>query len=170
MGCETQEVKTTNTSAFGPGELGERGQHEFRLGSVMPLYIGAWARKQDLNRCVFKFLPYHLLLLFNCRRFKFVIFFVYLWLCWVFTSAGLSTLAVVSRGTRCWLQPTGFSLQWLLFQSPGSRAGSASVVHGLSCFTAREIFPDQGLHAFLLHLAGGFTNHWATGEPILATF
>ena len=72
----------------------------------------------------------------------------------------------------------GFSLWWLLWlQSTGSRArglwslqhvgsvvaaprllstGSVVLANGLSCSTARGIFPDQGWNPCLLPLAGGF--------------
>ena len=69
--------------------------------------------------------------------------FIYLWL-------HVSSLFCASF-LQLWC--TGFSLQWLvLLQSAGSRhAGSAVVVHGLSCPSACGIFLDQGSNLCPLH-------------------
>ena len=49
----------------------------------------------------------------------------------------------------------GFSLQWLLSLAVEQRLQDVWApvvgVHGLSCPTAREIFPDQGLNLSPLH-------------------
>ena len=42
-----------------------------------------------------------------------ITYYIYFWLCWVFVAAHGLSLVVLSGG-RCWLQCTGFSLQWLL--------------------------------------------------------
>ena len=85
------------------------------------------------------------------KLFFFFIFFNF-WLHCVFVAArGLSL--VVAIGGYSSLPCAGFSLWWLhLLQSTGSRCtGSVVVVHGLSCSTARRIFPDQGSNPCPLH-------------------
>ena len=82
----------------------------------------------------------------------FILFYFYLWLCWVFISVrGLSPVAASGghSSSRC----AGLSLSRpLLLQSTGSRrAGSAIVAHGLSRFAACGIFPDQGSNPCPLH-------------------
>ena len=82
----------------------------------------------------------------------FIYLFIYFWLCWVFVSVrGLSPVAE-SRGHSS-LRCAGLSLSRpLLLRSTGSRrAGSAVVAHGLSCFVACGIFPDQGSNPRPLH-------------------
>ena len=76
---------------LGLGNLG-RGRHGFRRGSVMPsIHKAVWARKQGLKTDMcFNFYLTTSFFFFNCRRFKSVIFFIYFWLCWVFTSARAS--------------------------------------------------------------------------------
>ena len=103
---------------------------------------------------------------------KFIYLLIYFWLHWVFVAARRLSLVATSSGYSS-LQCAGFSLRWLLllrstgsrragFSSCGTRAsvvvarglqstGSVLVVHGLSCSTACEIFPDQGLNPCLLH-------------------
>ena len=79
---------------------------------------------------------------------------IYFWLYWgLCCFKGFLLLGrVVGHG--------GFSLQWLLLWSTGSRmcefpwlwhTGLPVVVHGLSCSVACAIFPDQGLYVCLLH-------------------
>ena len=66
---------------------------------------------------------------------------------WVIIAArGLSLVASSGGYSSFWC--AGFSLQWvLLLLSVGSRQmASVVVVCGLSCSSAREIFPDQGLN------------------------
>ena len=103
-----------------------------------------------------------------CFVFSFLYNFTCLF-CWVFIAVWSFPLVVGSKGSRS----CGFPLCWLLLvQSVGSRApglqqlqhvcpgvvvpgresaGSAVVLHGLSCSTACGIFPDQGLNPCLLH-------------------
>ena len=82
----------------------------------------------------------------------FIYLFIYLWLCWVFVSLqGLSPVAASGghSSSRC----AGLSLSWpLLLRSTGSRhAGSATVVHRVSCSAAFGILPDQGSNPCPLH-------------------
>ena len=101
-----------------------------------------------------------------------IILFIYFWLCWVF-NAVQDFLYLWRVGVTLQLQCAGFSLWWLLLlQSTGSRVyglqqllhvgsvvvvpgfqntGSITVVHGLRCSTACEIFPHQGSNLCLLH-------------------
>ena len=84
--------------------------------------------------------------------FLLLLFFFHLWLHWVFVAArGLSLVAV--RGGYSSLRCTGFTWRWLLsLQSTDSRARASVVVaHGLSCFAACGIFPDQGSNPCPLH-------------------
>ena len=88
--------------------------------------------------------------------FKLINNLFYFWLHWVFVEHGLSL--VVAGGGYSSLRFAGFSLQWLPccrshalghvdFSSCGLWAleqGPSTVVPGLSCSTAYEIFPDQG--------------------------
>ena len=71
--------------------------------------------------------------------------FIYLWLCWVLASVrGLSL--VVASGDHSSSRCAGLSLSRPpLLRSTGSRrAGSVIVAHGLSCYAACGILPDQG--------------------------
>ena len=82
-------------------------------------------------------------------------FCFYSWLCCVSVDARRLSLLVASSGYSSW-QCAGFSLQRLLYAaahgllllwSTGSRYVSSVVgAHRLSCSTACEIFPDQGLN------------------------
>ena len=66
---------------------------------------------------------------------------------WVFVAtSGLSPVAAGRGSPSLWR--AGFSFQWfLLVQSTGSKcAGSAVVVHGLSCSVPCAIFLEQGLN------------------------
>ena len=73
-------------------------------------------------------------------------FCFYSWLCCVSVDARRLSLLVASSGYSSW-QCAGFSLQRLLLWSTGSRYVSSVVgAHRLSCSTACEIFPDQGLN------------------------
>ena len=93
-------------------------------------------------------LPLFFFLIFN---FYFFIF-IYLWLCWVFVSVRGLSLVVASGGhSSSWC--AGLSLSRpLLLRSTGSRCtGSVVVAHGLSCFAACGIFPDQGSNPCPLH-------------------
>ena len=67
------------------------------------------------------------------KKFIYLIFKIYFWLCWVFVAVRGLSLAVASRGYSS-LHCAGFSLQWLLLlQSTGSRrTGSVVVACGLS--------------------------------------
>ena len=81
-----------------------------------------------------------------------LLFFLFLWLCWVFVSVRGFSLVAASGGhssSRC----AGRSLSRpLLLRSTGSRrAGSVAVAHGPSCSTACGIFPDQGSNPCSLH-------------------
>ena len=73
------------------------------------------------------------------------------------------SLVVASRATL-WLWDAGFSLQWLLLWSTGSRGrgssscssglkstGSTFVMRGLCCSVACGYFPDQGSNLCPLH-------------------
>ena len=91
-----------------------------------------------------------------CQRelffFNFIYLFIYLWLCWVFTSVRGLSLVAASGGhssSRC----AGLSLlQPLLLWSTGSRcAGSVVVAHGPSRSAACGIFPDHGSNPCPLH-------------------
>ena len=99
--------------------------------------------------------------------------FTYFWLWWVFLATCSLSLVVVSRGYSL-LRCMGFSLQWLLLRSIGSRyLGFSScgvgfvvvVAHGLSCSMARGIFPSQGSKWCPLHCKA-ILNHWNTREDI----
>ena len=64
---------------------------------------------------------------------KFIYFFVYFWLHWVFIAARRVSLVVASGGYSS-LQSAGFSLRWLLrARALGTRA-SVVVARGLSSF------------------------------------
>ena len=81
-----------------------------------------------------------------------VLFFFFLWLCWVFVSVRGLSLVAASGGhssSRC----AGLSLSRpLLLRSTGSRrAGSVIVAHGPSCSAVCGIFPDQDLNPRPLH-------------------
>ena len=83
---------------------------------------------------------------------------------------GLS-LVVASGGhssSRC----AGLSLSRpLLLRSTGSRrAGSVVVAHGLSCSTARGIFPDQGSNPCPLHWQADPQPLRHQGSPFSAVF
>ena len=83
---------------------------------------------------------------------KFIILFIYFWLCWVFVAAcRLSLVAASGRysSSRC----AGLSLlRPLLLRSTGSRrAGAVVVVHRSSCSAACGVFPDQGSNPCPLH-------------------
>ena len=83
---------------------------------------------------------------------KFIYWFIYFWVCWVFVSVrGLSLVAASGGHSSSWC--TGLSLSWpLLLRSTGSRsAGSVVVAHGPSCSAACGIFPDQGSNLCPLH-------------------
>ena len=90
--------------------------------------------------------------LFILFFYKFISFFIYFWLCWVFVSVRGLPLVAASGGhssSRC----VGLSLSRpLLLWSTGSRrAGSVIVAHGPSCSAACGIFPDQGSDPCPLH-------------------
>ena len=83
---------------------------------------------------------------------KFIYLFIYFWRSWVFVSVRGLSLVAVSGGhssSRC----AGLSLSRpLLLRSTGSRrTGSVVVAHGLSCYAACGIFPDQGSNPCPLH-------------------
>ena len=97
-------------------------------------------------------------------KYKLINFFVfkinylfYFWLCWVILAACRLFPVVASSGYSL-LRCTGFSLWWfLLLGGTGCRCvGWVVVMHGLSCFTAYGIFPDQGSNSRLLHWQVGF--------------
>ena len=113
---------------------------------------------QELQFCLSTSLGLCILLSF----FFFLIFFVYLWLCWVLVSVRGLSLVVASGGhssSRC----AGLSLSWpLLLRSTGSRhAGSVIVAHGPSCSATCGIFPDHWESA----LAGRFSTTASPGKP-----
>ena len=84
--------------------------------------------------------------------FKFIYFYLFLWLCWVFVSVrGLSL--VVASGGHSSLQCAGLSLSrsLLLRSTAPRRTGSVIVAHGPSCSVACGIFPDQGSNPCPLH-------------------
>ena len=88
---------------------------------------------------------------FTCLVTK-LLFFFFLWLCWVFVSVQGLSLVVASGGhssSRC----AGLSLSRpLLLRSTGSRrAGSVIVAHRPSRSAACGIFPDQGSNPCPLH-------------------
>ena len=64
--------------------------------------------------------------------------FIYFWLCWVFAVCGLSLVAVSGGYSSLWC--TGFSLQWLLLRSTGSRRTGFS-----SCGARASVVAARGL-------------------------
>ena len=103
--------------------------------------------------------------------FCFLIFKIYLWLCWVFVSVrGLSL--VVASGGHSSSQCAGLSLSRpLLLRSTGSRrAGSVVVAHGPSCSAACGILPDQGSNPCPLHWQEDSQPLRHQGSPRLVRF
>ena len=96
--------------------------------------------------------------------------FVYFWLCWVFSAAGLflklQRAGLLSRPGARASHCGGFSCC-------GARAlaitCSVISVHGLSCSEARGIFPDQGLNPSPA-LAGGLFTTESLGKPLWIHF
>ena len=74
------------------------------------------------------------------------------------------------REQGCYLWYLSFSLQWPLFlQRMGSRCtGSVVVAHGLSCYKACGIFPDQGLNLCLLHWQVASHPLYHQGSPTIS--
>ena len=72
----------------------------------------------------------------------------FFWLRWVFIAAcGFSPLAESRGSSFCMVQAShcgGFSC----FRAQALECGPIIVVHGLSCSTARGIFPDQGSNLY----------------------
>ena len=96
-----------------------------------------------------------------------VVFFFFLWLCWVFVSVQGLSLVVASRGhSSSWCM--GLSLlRPLLLQSTGSRqAVSVIVAHGPSCSVACGILPDQGSNPCPLHWQADSQPLRHQGSPI----
>ena len=94
---------------------------------------------------------------------KFIILFIYFWLCWVFLAPRVF-LQFWRVGAALQLLCTGLPFRWLLvaehwLQGAASavmvprlqRIGSRVVAHGLSCSVASGIFLDQELNLCLLH-------------------
>ena len=135
----------------------------------------------------FSFFYFYVFLLFFFKL------FIYLWLHWVPAAVHGPSPAAASRGyssSRC----MGLSLWWPLplrstgsrragsvvvacgFSSCGSRAqqlwlaGSAVVAHGLSCSTARGIFPDQGSNPCPLHWQADSQPLCHQGSPSILFF
>ena len=90
--------------------------------------------------------------MFVCFFPKYLFYFIYSWLCWVFISMRGLPL-VVASGDHSSSRFAGLSLSRpLLLRSTGSRgAGSVVVAHGPSCSAACGIFPDQGSNPCPLH-------------------
>ena len=83
---------------------------------------------------------------------RWILFFCFFWLCWVFVSVRGLSLVAASGGHSSSLC-AGLSLsRALLLQSTGSRhTGSVVVAHGPTCSVACGIFPDQGSNPCPLH-------------------
>lgn len=129
------------------------------------------------------FLPIPELLIFCLFFFFKDFFFIYFWLCWGSIAAcGLSLVAV--NGGYSSLGCVGFSLLWLLsLQSTGSRCtdfsscalrlwstGSVVAVHGVSCFRAFGIFPDQRLNPCPLHWQVDSSSLDHQGSPLSCSY
>ena len=75
-----------------------------------------------------------------------------LWLCWVFVAVHGIPLAEASRGCSLVAVPRLLTVVASLVVEHGFySAGSAVVVHRLSCPVARGIFLEQGLNLCPLH-------------------
>ena len=91
---------------------------------------------------------------------------------WVFVAVHQLSLVVEGRGYSS-LWDLGFSLQWLLLWSVGSRARASVVVArgaGLSCVGAGGIFLDQGSNPCALHWQADSQPLDHQGRPRRATF
>ena len=122
--------------------------HIFFIHASVDGHLGCFHILTVVNRAAMNILVHDSFYFF----YKFINYFIYFWLCWVFVSVQGLSLVAASRGhSSSWC--TGLSLSRpLLLRSTGSRrAGSVVVAQGPSCSAACGIFPDQGSNPCPLH-------------------